>query len=86
MGGCESCGTALVPWRDPNVPTVEQIAYIVCDVAEMEGKPVPRGEIERILRSDPVIHAQWLKRLEDIDWKRRLNEIHLIDGLVGRDV
>lgn len=74
LGGCE-CGTALIPWRDPDVPTVEQIAYIVCDVAELEGKPVPRNEIERILHRDQKIHEMWLNKLSEIDWKLRLLEI-----------
>lgn len=82
LGGCESCGNTLVLWVDPDVPTIEQIAYIVCDVALFDkGKILPRHEIEKILTSNKVLRDEWLKRLSEIDWKRRLNEIHIQDAL-----
>lgn len=81
MGGCEECFQPLVPWVDPDAPTIEQIAYIVCDVAELEGKPVPRLEIERILRSNRKLHDEWIARLSEIDWRHRLNEIHIADAI-----
>lgn len=71
----------MVKWHDPKVPTIEQIAYIVCDVSRLEGKSVPRAMIEAILAGDKDIHQQWLDRLKEIDWQRRLNEIHVMDYL-----
>lgn len=80
LGGCDVCLEPLVRWRDPNVPTIEQIAYIVQDVARLEGRPVPRDEIERILRNSLSIHKQWLDRLLTVDWKARLNELAVLDA------
>lgn len=82
LGGCEVCLQPLVAWVDPDVPTVEQIAYIVEDVSRLEGKHVPRFEIEHILRTNATIRAEWLERLSGVDWKRRLNEIHTEDALL----
>lgn len=78
LGGCEECFQPLVQWVDPDAPTIDQIVCIICDVAYLQGKILPPRIIANILRKDNEMYEMWIKKLGDIDWKARLDEIPTI--------
>lgn len=59
LGGCEKCGGQLVPWEDPDIPSVETLAKLVVNVALFEGKMVPLEPVERTLRDSLTLKGAW---------------------------
>lgn len=66
LGGCEECGAQLVPWDDPDKPTIEQLAQLVVSVAAFEGKLLPLEPIEQALRANAPVRREWEQRHREL--------------------
>src|ERR1700748_1605801 len=61
LGGCEFCGEPLVPYRDKDEPSIEQLARFACVVRfGFVQPPQVLVMVEKALERDDFLRAKWL--------------------------